>query len=100
MPETSNTSSASLTSETLPVTECLPVLSVGLGSPMNAIEGNRWRHSWQALGRELLASPQLPTLILCISAHWITNSWQLTAMAQPRSIHDFGGFPQSLFDQQ
>ena len=67
---------------------------------MNAIEDNHWRQAWQALGRDLLARPQPPRLVLCISAHWLTMGWQLTAMAQPRTIHDFGGFPQALFDQQ
>lgn len=84
----------------LPATERMPVLFVGHGSPMNAIEDNRWRQSWQALGRDLLARPQPPRLILCISAHWLTPGWQLTAMNMPRTIHDFGGFPQALFDQQ
>lgn len=79
----------------------MPVLFVGHGSPMNAIEDNAWRRSWQALGAELLARTERPQLILCVSAHWLTRGgWQLTGMAQPKTIHDFGGFPQALFDQQ
>jgi 4,5-DOPA dioxygenase extradiol len=79
----------------------MPALFVGHGSPMNAIEDNAWRRSWQSLGTELLAREAKPQLILCISAHWLTRgSWQITGMAKPKTIHDFGGFPQALFDQQ
>lgn len=86
--------------DALPSTERLPVLFLGHGSPMNAIEDNAWRRSWQALGHELRSHGTQPSLILCISAHWLTPGWQLTAMSDPRTIHDFGGFPQALFDQQ
>ncbi len=79
----------------------MQTLFVGHGSPMNAIEDNAWRRSWQTIGQELLAREATPQLILCISAHWLTRGgWQITGMAKPKTIHDFGGFPQALFDQQ
>ncbi|NDF64996.1 MAG: hypothetical protein EB096_07475, partial [Betaproteobacteria bacterium] len=75
-----------------------PVLFLGHGSPMNAIEDNEFHQGWVKLGRAFAPEGRWPRprLILCISAHWMTRGFRLTAMAQPRTIHDFGGFPQAL----
>jgi 4,5-DOPA dioxygenase extradiol len=72
----------------------MPVLFVGHGSPMNAIEENVFSRAWRELGRTL---PR-PKAILCISAHWETWGTLVTAAPQPRTIHDFGGFPRALYE--
>jgi 4,5-DOPA dioxygenase extradiol len=74
----------------------MPVLFLGHGSPMNAIEENEFVTGFKNIATTI----PTPQAILCVSAHWYTSGTKVTAMAMPPTIHDFGGFPQALFDVQ
>lgn len=74
----------------------MPVLFVGHGSPMNGIEDNQFSQGWRKIASEI---PK-PNAVLVVSAHWLSNGTRITAMDFPPTIHDFGGFPQALFEVQ
>ncbi len=74
----------------------MPVLFVGHGSPMNGIEVNEFSNKWTELAHQI----ERPNAVLVVSAHWFTKGTKITAMNFPPTIHDFGGFPQALFEVQ
>jgi 4,5-DOPA dioxygenase extradiol len=83
-------------SDSFSASDRMPALFIGHGSPMNGIENNDFSKIWQELPRQF---PK-PAAVLCISAHWLTRGTAITAMDHPKTIHDFGGFPDALYQVQ
>ncbi|RZJ80952.1 MAG: 4,5-DOPA dioxygenase extradiol [Flavobacterium sp.] len=80
----------------LPQSDIMPALFMGHGSPMNGIEQNEFSEKWYQIAQNI----PTPKAVLVVSAHWFTRGTKITAMDFPPTIHDFGGFPQTLFDVQ
>lgn len=81
--------------DALPVQDVrMPLLFIGHGSPMNGIEDNEFSSRWKQMGTEIA----VPKAVLVISAHWLTKGTHITAMPNPKTIHDFGGFPEALYE--
>ena len=76
--------------------QVMPVLFIGHGSPMNGIEDNEFSRRWTQMAKEI----PTPVAVLVVSAHWFSKGTRITAMDFPETIHDFGGFPQALFEVQ
>ena len=74
--------------------DSMPAIFFGHGNPMNALQSNAWTNGWAAIGNSI----RKPKAIVCISAHWYLPATLVTAQDQPRTIHDFGGFPSALYE--